>query len=69
MKRYSNKRTAYIAIENNSIIAFSRTITDFSKQLKDIGKGRLFYNRQFIKNDIFQIEKSGRIIFLFKKVF
>lgn len=69
MKRYSNKRTAYIAIENNNIIAFSRTITDFSNQLNDIGKGRLFYNRKFINDDTFTIEKSGRIIFLFKKTY
>lgn len=68
MKRYSSKNTVYIAIESNLVIASSRTLTDLSKQLRDLGKGRLFYSRKFKDNNTFKYNCIERVVWFYKIV-
>ena len=68
MKQYKKTYNAFIAIEDNEVIASSRTGKSFARILNFMGKSESWYSRKFSRNDTFVHVIGKRVIYFYKVV-
>ena len=68
MKYYRKTYNAFIAIEENRVIASSRTAKDFASSLYFVGRSASWFSRKFSNNNTFVHLVGERVIYFHKVV-